>query len=169
MGNHAEGHMRKRKKAGPIESLGGGAFRINLTDAERDTMLAFVDQLEEVLAAEQTDPRLRRLFPTAYHENPDLDAEYQGYMRDELSQSRASSIATVREVLATDEPISESQLYAFMWVVNSLRLVLGTLLGVSEDVDTDDIDDDDPTFGPAQLYGYLGWLLEWTVDTLSNG
>ena len=169
MGNHAKGHMRKRKQAGPIESMGDGAFRINLTDAERETMLSFVDQLEDVLAAEQTDPRLRRLFPTAYHENPDLDAEYQGYMRDELSQSRASSIATVREVLATHEPISESQLYAFMMVLNSLRLVLGTLLGVSEDEDTDDIEDDDPTFGQAQLYGYLGWLLEWTVDTLSNG
>jgi hypothetical protein len=90
-------------------------------------------------------------------------------MRDELSASRASSIATVREVLGTQEPISESQLYAFMMVLNSLRLVLGTLLGVSEDEDTDDIEDDDPTFGQAQLYGYLGWLLEWTVDTLSNG
>jgi hypothetical protein len=56
-----------------------------------------------------------------------------------------------------------------MMVLNSLRLVLGTLLGVSEDEDTDDIEDDDPTFGQAQLYGYLGWLLEWTVDTLSNG
>jgi hypothetical protein len=161
--------MRKRKQAGPIESIGNGAFRINLTDAERETMLSFVDQLEEVLTAEQGDPRLRRLYPTAYHENPDLDAEYQGYMRDELSQSRASSMATVREVLATHEPISESQLYAFMMVLNSLRLVLGTLLGVSEDEDTDDIEDDDPTFGQAQLYGYLGWLLEWTVDTLSNG
>ena len=53
--------MRKRKKAGPIESLGDGAFRINLADGERETMLSFVDQLEEVLAADQTDPRLRRL------------------------------------------------------------------------------------------------------------
>ena len=161
--------MRKRKQAGPIESLGNGAFRINLTADERATLLHFVDQLEEVLSAEHSDPRLRRLFPTAYHENPDLDAEYQGYMRDELSQSRASSIATVREVLGTDNSISEQQLYAFMMVLNSLRLVLGTLLGVSEDEDTDDIDEDDPTFGQAQLYGYLGWLLEWTVDTLSNG
>ena len=161
--------MRKRKKVGPVESLDDGAFRINLSADERDTMLRFVDQLEEVLSAEHTDPRLRRLFPTAYHENPDLDAEYQGYMRDELSQSRAASIATVREVLGSEDPISESQLYAFMMVLNSLRLVLGTLLGVSEDEDSDDIDEDDPSFGQAQLYGYLGWLLEWTVDTLSNG
>ena len=161
--------MRKRKKAGPVESLGNGVFRINLSEDERETMLRFVDQLEEVLTAEHSDPRLRRLFPTAYHENPELDAEYQGYMRDELSQSRASSIATVREVLRSEDSISESQLYAFMMVLNSLRLVLGTLLGVSEDEDTDDVEDDDPAFGQAQLYGYLGWLLEWTVDTLSNG
>ena len=161
--------MRKRKKAGPVESLGDGVFRINLTEDERATLLGFVDQLEEVLSAEHSDPRLRRLFPTAYHENPDLDEEYQGYMRDELSQSRAASIASVREVLLSPETLTEAQLYAFMMVLNSLRLVLGTLLGVSEDEDTDDIDDDDPTFGQAQLYGYLGWLLEWTVDTLSNG
>lgn len=161
--------MRKRKKAGPVESLGDGVFRINLTEDERATLLGFVDQLEEVLSAEHSDPRLRRLFPTAYHENPDLDEEYQGYMRDELSQSRAASIASVREVLQSPETLTEAQLYAFMMVLNSLRLVLGTLLGVSEDEDTDDIDDDDPTFGQAQLYGYLGWLLEWTVDTLSNG
>jgi hypothetical protein len=161
--------MRKRKKAGPVEALGDGVFRINLTEDERATLLGFVDQLEEVLSAEHSDPRLRRLFPTAYHENPDLDEEYQGYMRDELSQSRAASIATVREVLQSPETLTEAQLYAFMMVLNSLRLVLGTLLGVSEDEDTDDIDDDDPTFGQAQLYGYLGWLLEWTVDTLSNG
>jgi hypothetical protein len=161
--------MRKRKKAGPVEALGDGVFRINLTEDERATLLGFVDQLEEVLSAEHSDPRLRRLFPTAYHENPDLDEEYQGYMRDELSQSRAASIASVREVLQSPETLTEAQLYAFMMVLNSLRLVLGTLLGVSEDEDTDDIDDDDPTFGQAQLYGYLGWLLEWTVDTLSNG
>jgi hypothetical protein len=161
--------MRKRKKAGPVESLGNGVFRINLSEDERETMLRFVDQLEEVLTAEHSDPRLRRLFPTAYHENPELDAEYQGYMRDELSQSRASSIATVRDVLGSEDSISESQLYAFMMVLNSLRLVLGTLLGVSEDEDTEDVEDDDPAFGQAQLYGYLGWLLEWTVDTLSNG
>jgi hypothetical protein len=161
--------MRKRKKAGPVESLGDGVFRINLTEDERATLLGFVNQLEEVLSAEHSDPRLRRLFPTAYHENPDLDEEYQGYMRDELSQSRAASIASVREVLQSPETLTEAQLYAFMMVLNSLRLVLGTLLGVSEDEDTDDIDDDDPTYGQAQLYGYLGWLLEWTVDTLSNG
>lgn len=169
MGHHAEGLMRRRKQAGPVESLGEGAFRINLTEDERATMLRFVDQLEEILSAEHTDPRLRRLYPTAYHENPDLDEEYQGYMRDELSQSRTSSIATVRDVLGTTDPITEAQLYAFMMVLNSLRLVLGTLLEVSEDEDTDDIDEEDPAFGQAQLYGYLGWLLEWTVDTLSNG
>lgn len=161
--------MRKRKQAGPVEALGNGVFRINLTEDERTTLLGFVDQLEEVLSADHSDPRLRRLFPTAYHENPDLDEEYQGYMRDELRQSRAASITAVREVLGSPDSLTEAQLYAFMMVLNSLRLVLGTLLGVSEDEDTDDIDDEDPTFGQAQLYGYLGWLLEWTVDTLSNG
>jgi hypothetical protein len=55
-----------------------------------------------------------------------------------------------------------------MIVLNSLRLVLGTLLDADESDRVEDIDADDPLFGQAQLYGYLGWLLEWTVAALSG-
>ena len=39
---------------------------------------------------------------------------------------------------------------------------------VREDEDGDDIPEDHPAHGPAQLYGYLGWLLGWTVDALET-
>jgi hypothetical protein len=89
-------------------------------------------------------------------------------MRDELTQSRAASIAVVKEVLESTELISAAQLHAFMTVLNNLRLVLGTLLDVGEDDFEDDIDENDPSFGQWQLYGYLGWLLEWTISALSG-
>lgn len=160
--------MRRKRQSGPIEAIDNGLFEIRLNADERATLLGFVDQLSEVLTAPTDDPRLRRLFPTAYHDNPEFDAEYQGYMRDELSQSRATSIQTVREVLENDSPLTEGQLYAFMTVLNSLRLVLGTLLDVDEVEDLDEIPEDSPVFGQAQLYEYLGWLLEWTVSALSG-
>lgn len=160
--------MRRKRRAGPIEQIDTGLFALNLTPDERTTLRGFVDQLDDVISAPHDDPRVRRLFPTAYHDNPEHDAEYQGYMRDELAQSRRASIDTVREVLLSDEPFTEAQLYAFMTVLNSLRLVLGTLLDVDEADDLDLIPEDSPAYGQAQLYEYLGWLLEWTVSALSG-
>jgi hypothetical protein len=158
--------MKRRRQAGPVVANEDGSFSLNLNEAERDTMTEFVGQLESLLTAGADDDRLRRLFPVAYHDNPDFDAEYQGYMRDELVQSRASSINTVREILISTEPISESQLHAFMTVLNSLRLVLGTLLDIGEeDIEPEP---DDPAFGQWELYSYLGWLLEWTVSALTE-
>lgn len=160
--------MRRKRNSGPVEQIDTGLFVLNLTADERTTLRGFVDQLDDVVSAPHDDPRVRRLFPTAYHDNPDHDAEYQGYMRDELAQSRRASIDTVRNALMSDEPMTESQLYSFMTVLNSLRLVLGTLLDVDEVDDLDLIPEDSPAFGQAQLYEYLGWLLEWTVSALSG-
>ena len=158
--------MKIRKPKGPVVANSDGTFSISLTTDDRATLLGFVDQLATILLSGPEDARLRRLYPTAYHNDPEHDAEYQGYMRDELSQSRMASIAVVQEVLATEIPISESQLHAFMTVLNNLRLVLGTLLDVGED--DDEPSEDDPEFGQWQLYGYLGWLLEWTVSALTE-
>jgi hypothetical protein len=160
--------MSWRKPKGPIIANNDGTFRINFADHERETLLAFVEQLESLLANGAADDRLKRLYPVAYHADAEKDAEYQGYMRDELSQSRAAAINTVKELLTTEESVSEAQIMAFMTVLNSLRLVLGTMLDVSEDTDEDAFDEDDPLWGQYQLYGYLGWLLEWTIATVSG-
>ena len=160
--------MKRRKREGPVVARENDLFEITLTVDERSTLLSFVDQLSDILAMGPDDARLRRLFPTAYHENPDHDAEYQGYMRDELTQSRSASIAVVKEVLESTDLITAAQLHAFMTVLNNLRLVLGTLLDVGEDDFEDDIDENDPAFGQWQLYGYLGWLMEWTISALSG-
>lgn len=160
--------MKRRKREGPVVARDNDLFEITLTVDEKSTLLSFVDQLSDILAMGPDDARLRRLFPTAYHENPDHDAEYQGYMRDELTQSRSASIAIVKEVLESTDLITAAQLHAFMTVLNNLRLVLGTLLDVGEDDFEDDIDENDPAFGQWQLYGYLGWLMEWTISALSG-
>jgi hypothetical protein len=53
-----------------------------------------------------------------------------------------------------------------MMVLNNLRLILGTLLDVNED--DDEPDETDPLYGQWQLYGYLGWLLEWVISSLTG-
>jgi hypothetical protein len=57
---------------------------------------------------------------------------------------------------------------AFVQSLNGLRLVLGTILDVSEDQDPDDIDEDDPLAGEFHLYNFLSWLLDWAVRALGE-
>jgi hypothetical protein len=56
---------------------------------------------------------------------------------------------------------------AFMQAVNGVRLVLGTLLDVTED--DDDVERDDLDAAPEyHLYGYLSWVLDASVRALSG-
>jgi len=153
----------------PVERVRSG-FRFNFEEEERDLLHGLFEQLRALLLGSADDPALKRIFPAAYHqtEHQELDAEYQRLMREELVASRLTGLATVEEALSTEPPLTEEQVMAFMQAVNGLRLVLGTVLDVSEDLDLDEVDDDDPHVGEYHLYNFLSWLLEWTVRALSG-
>ena len=159
------------RNASPVAANGDGTYSIHLDASTRETLTGFLDQLAQLGAAQPDDSRLRRLHPDAYHLDPDKDSEWKGFMRPELEASRAASIETARRVLADPSPVSEAELHAFMRVLNSLRLVLGTLLGIEDDETDgpDDADDlDDHLAAQWALYDFSGWLLEWTVGALSG-
>lgn len=150
-----------------------GAFDVRLKGWERDLLTDLVPQLRELLTAgagggeagTAPDPSLRRLFPTAYADDAELDAEYQSLVRDDLLERRLAALDLLEETVDADV-ITEEQLLAWMGAVNDLRLVIGTRLDVSEDMD--DIDPDDPDAPLFAAYGYLGWLLENIVAALAN-
>ena len=87
-------------------------------------------------------------------------------VRRALDAKRAA-IAAVSSTLAGDGRLDEGGMVAFMQAVNSVRLVLGTLLDITDDGDDED-GLDDPESYEQQLYVYLSWLLEWAVRTLSG-
>ena len=151
----------------PIDRTRDGTIRLNLDENSREVLLRLADELEEMdTASPLDDPRFRRLHPTAYHQDPEHDEEYQRLMTDELRASRASSIAEMREALKL-ESLTESQLLALMRTLNSLRLILGTQLDVSEDSDPNFLDDD-PEAPFHYLYEFLGYLIECAVQALSS-
>lgn len=159
------------RTAGPVEANGDGTYSIHLDQSTRETLIGFVDQLAGLTAARPDDDRLRRLHPDAYHLDPEMDSEWKGFMRPELEASRAASIEAARRILSKVGPVSDDELNAFMRVMNSLRLVLGTLLGIEDDETDgpDDVDDlDDHLAAQWALYEFSGWLLEWTVRALSG-
>jgi hypothetical protein len=143
-----------------------GDFEIRLPDEERALLRDLVPQLRAVLENDLSDPSLRRLFPTAYPDDPARDQEYRQLVGDELLERRRAALDTL---LATVEAtkLSEEELTAWMGAVNDLRLVLGTRLDVSEDMDPVPAPDD-PDAPLLALYGYLGYLLESIVEALAE-
>ena len=115
-----------------IRRTGPDRFALKLPEDERAILRNVVPQLGELLGGDLADPSLRRLFPTAYADDPERDREYHALVRDELADRRRASVELVLSTIdATD--LTEDQLTAWMHAVNDLRLVLGTRLDVSED------------------------------------
>ena len=55
---------------------------------------------------------------------------------------------------------------AWLQSINSVRLVLGTLLDVSEELQIQDLPDDHPEIESYALYAYLSMLLDELVRVL---
>jgi hypothetical protein len=147
----------------------GSGFTLHIGKDER----ALVSRLLEELRTMQADPAAAeatvRLFPVVHPHDPRQEEEWQRLMRDELVQSRAESIDAVVEVLARPGrkvAISEDEMLAFVRAVNSVRLVLGTILEVTEDDDLDAPPElvESPEY---QLYGYLSYVLDACVRALT--
>jgi hypothetical protein len=137
-----------------------------IDDDEREVFADLLNQLE-ALVSDPNNPAVRRLFPAAYVNDPERNNEYARLMHEELTASKIAAITTARSVLTSPDPMSEDGLIAFMQVVNSLRLVLGTLLDVDEGNDLLP-DANEPNAASWHLYTYLGWLLEWIVEELGS-
>lgn len=157
--------MRRRHPDGPVVRSDDGLVHLNLAASERTALVGLFNQLEQLITSDPDDPRVRRLYPTAYHQDPDHESEYRSFMTHELLASRQLAIARARDLVDSGTVIGQDEAMSFMTVLNSLRLVLGTILDVDEGDETDP-DPGDPNFDYWQLYGYLGWLLEWTVEAL---
>ena len=164
-----------RKDKGPVTRLDATSYSLNIDASDRTTLNGLLDQLRDVLMHDSSSDIARRLFPAAYHQDEQHEQEYQRLMRDELLSSRLASLSLTtslleRETNSDSIVLSADELDALMRSINSLRLVLGTLLDVDEDEFVAHLDEDDPAYGQYQLYSYLGWLLDWivTVQTEFN-
>lgn len=151
-----------------VTPAGGGAFRLSLAEEERELLRRLPSQLRELLEADDTtDPAVQRLFPPAYRDDEEHEAEYQHLMRGDLMDRRKAALAIFDETIDADE-LTEDQLVAWMGAVNDLRLVLGTRLDVTEDTYVDGLSPDDPRAPAFELFMYLGMLMEQFVEALAG-
>ena len=143
-----------------------GGFQLMIRPDDRRVIVDLIAQLRDAVLGGTGDDRFRRLFPAAYHQDAELDEEYQRLMHGELLASRLDSLNRTHELLGRDDEadvimLTEEELDSLMKSVNDLRLVLGTLLDIQESEPA--IDEDDPAHPQFHLYSYLGWLLEWII------
>ena len=140
-----------------------GGVRLSLNANEQLLLRDLLDQLEPLLA-DPDDPAVRRLFPPAYSDD-ETDEQYRSLVRDQLVTGRAKSLATVRGTLG-EKTLTAEQADEWLRALNDLRLVLGTRLDVTEDLDYESIDLDTERGRDLAVYGYLSWLQEQLVDAL---
>ena len=139
-----------------------GSISVSLDDNIREALKALLDELRELLLT-GTHDGLRRLYPTAYPQDEQLDKGYRELVHDSLLAQRLEHIEAMENTLAL-KTVSNEQITAWMHAVNSVRLVLGTVLDVSED---DELPTPEhPDARQYALYYLLGLLLEQIIGVL---
>jgi hypothetical protein len=151
-----------------IKRTRDGGFDVRLDREERDLLRTLPGQLRELLEDGDTaDPSLRRLFPPAYVTDHEHEDEYRRLVGPDLRDHHLQAIA-VMEATVDHDRLDETELVAWLAALNDLRLVIGTRLDVSEDMDLDGIEPTDPRAPGLALYGYLSWLEEQVVSALAS-
>jgi hypothetical protein len=145
-----------------------GRYVLRLDAQERQLIRQLLGELRELLALGADDPRVRRLYPAAYAEDPELEDDYRRLTREELQSGRLASVVAVEQSVDADS-LTPDELTAWMQAVNSLRLVLGTMLDINDDDQELTFDPSDPNARTIALYGYLGGLLDEIVDVQLDG
>ena len=153
------------RRKGPVAlRRDGDRTTVLLGDDERSMLVDLAEQFRSVLAADG-DPDLRRLYPAAYADDAERDADYAELVHDDLLRARLDAIESLVES-ATEPSIDDNQLAAWMQVLNGLRLLLGTRLDVSEE---DQFDPEAPDAPSRALIAWLGFLLEEAVESAAVG
>ena len=147
-----------------IERRRDGTFRVRLPREERDVLAALPGQLREALDAEE--PTLYRLFPPAYSEDDEANMDYAQLVGAGLREGKLLALEQL-ERTAHSDTLTEDDLGAWLGGIESLRLVLGTQLDVTEE-SYGPLDPTDPDAPRLALYHWLSWLQEQVVQALSR-
>ncbi len=157
--------IRRRRR--PIRRTSAG-FVLDLDADEIHLLRRLIGEIRQLITdGGDDDPKLQRLFPPAYSDDDASETEYRRLMRDELVASRVAGIDAVDAALSSSQDPSSSArvvldsrgLEALATSLNSVRLVLGTLLGIEDD-------EDEPDSAEMALYHFLSWLLDAVVEAL---
>jgi hypothetical protein len=147
-----------------IEARRDGSFRVRLPSDERDVLAALPGQLRDALDA--GEPTLYRLFPPAHADDDAANADYARLVGASLLDGKLRALEHLERTAHADT-LTEDDLGAWLGGLESLRLVLGTQLDVTE-ASYSPFDASDPDAPRLALYHWLSWLQEEVVQALAT-
>ncbi|MBV8301436.1 MAG: DUF2017 family protein [Candidatus Dormibacteraeota bacterium] len=131
-----------------------GRIQVKLDSRERDALLRILGELQPTLQTNLGRP------PRAY-DDPQMQAEYDRWVRPDVERGREADVAVVRDSLEAGEdtlPLTEAQALAWLRAFNHLRLAAGGILGIEEDGWETTLDERArrrPEYGVLMALGYL--------------
>ena len=148
----------------PVRRRRDGRYVIRL-DANTRAVLGDL-ALQVTATIDDRGPATRRLFPPAYLsvEMAEAEADYRSLVDTPLANHHRRSL----EVLATTaeaDTLSESEFHSWLDGIGTMRLMLGTRLDVTEDMETPG--PDDPRAAEYGLYLFLSELQYLMVEVLA--
>jgi Domain of unknown function (DUF2017) len=181
-----------------VVRLPDGAILLRMTPNERAILRALVDDLRVIVGDETptpglweaddpppaagpdadgdgdaasdrapVDPVIARLYPDVRPDDAAWSAAFRDLVRGDLDDARREHIAAVEASLDA-RTIDDTDAEAWLHVLNDLRLVLGTRLGVVEDDDDGSFDPEDPDAAAKVVYAYTGFLEAQFIDVLAE-
>ena len=143
-----------------------GGVDVRLPPDEREFLRTLAPEMREALGGGD-DLAVGRLFPDAYPDHPDREAEYRLLAHTELMDSHLAALATLEESVDAGH-LDEEQAHAWMRAINEVRLVLGVRLDVSEEGTERPKSVDDPRVPAFAAYDYLSLLQGELVEALGG-
>jgi hypothetical protein len=130
-------------------------------DLGEDPLASLVGLADEVHPPD--DPVLSRLLPDAYRDDPAAAGDFRRYTDADLRRRKRDNAAAVQASVPAGGgrlELDRDQVDQWLECLNDMRLALGTALGVTEDTDPDETEQEHPSYGSMQVYAWLGWLQE---------
>jgi hypothetical protein len=148
----------------PFRRRRDGRITVKLDPEVRSILVTLAGQLSPVL--DSGEPMTRRLFPPAYTDGDHAreEQEYRTLVDGALVNHHREAFTVLAET-ARATTLTGPEFEAWLSSIGSMRLVLGTRLDVSEDMDPPDTDD--PTAPEYALYELLGQLQYLMVEVVA--
>ncbi len=141
-----------------------GRYVIRLDASARAVLADLAAQAPTVL--EERGPSARRLFPPAYAAAEQAEAEhaYRALVDNALVNHHRRSLDVLAATVEAGT-LSESEFHSWLDAVGTVRLIIGTRLDVTEDMDPPE--PSDPRAPEYALYLFLSELQHLMVEVLA--
>ena len=150
----------------PLRRRRDGRYAVDVDPKLRTVLASVAQQLGPMIDAD--DPATTRLFPPAYV-GEDTAADEEGYraLVDGALRNHHHRALDVLVATASAETLTGEELDAWLSAIGSMRLVLGTRLDVSEDMEPPEAGD--PRETEYAVYDLLGMVQAAIIEELASG